>query len=256
MAKQKLRELAKEHAQGNLDREAYKKSRADLIQGILSSEIPLEEIDYPPLVQPPEPESLDDTQRKEEYQKAPTKSAEPEATTSPKQSVNTSATSEKNNSNKLLLGALGLAIVAILVVAALLLGGKDEDSAKAAADASEKAATASVEERIVATKSDKLIKEFLARKNWSANSLNTFSEQWQNLSAEEKPASQDNLAMGQLSNAIYKQFLEEQALSGLVDDDSSVKKQQQLIEFANALGISDSRLELVDESGALSSEAM
>ena len=48
MANQTLRELAKEHAQGNLDKDSYRKSRANLIQGIISASIPLKEIDYPP----------------------------------------------------------------------------------------------------------------------------------------------------------------------------------------------------------------
>ncbi|NKB39216.1 MAG: hypothetical protein GKR93_18960 [Gammaproteobacteria bacterium] len=248
MANQSLRELAKEHAQGNLDREAYKKSRSDLIQGILSSTIPLKEIDYPPLVQPPESESLDDTQRKEDYKKPPAASAEAEATTSPKPAVARSTTDDHNvkASNKLLIAVLALAIIAILVVAALLLSGKSEDSAITVPAGSTE--TGQISNASVITKSDELIKEFLAGKNWSASSLDTFREKWSNLSDEEMPSSQGNLAIGQLTNAIYKQLLEEQALSGLVDDDSSLNKQQQLIEFADALGINDNRLILSEDN--------
>ena len=248
MANQSLRELAKEHAQGNLDREAYKKSRADLLEGILSSKIPLEEIDYPPLVQPPEPEALDDTQRKEEYKKPPAKSAEPEATTAPKPSETkpTTGVAENKGSNKLLLGALGLAILAILVVAVLMLSNKGKDSRDAATNSVTSAAAETEKVSVKTAKSDKLIKEFLARKNWSAGSLDTLREQWLTLTEEETPSSEDNIALGQLTNAIYKQLLEEQALSGLVDDDSSLNKQEQLIEFAAALGISDDRLKLTD----------
>ena len=60
-------------------------------------------------------------------------------------------------------------------------------------------------------------------------------------------ASKDSLETGQLTNAIYKQLLEEQALSGLVDDDSSADKQRQLVQFAADLGIEDSRISLAEE---------
>ena len=71
MANNTLRELAKEYAQGNIDKESYRSSRAELIQGTVAETIPLKEIDYPPLVQPPEPESLDETQRKDESKSPP-----------------------------------------------------------------------------------------------------------------------------------------------------------------------------------------
>ena len=254
MAKQTLRELAKEHAQGNLDRESYKKSRAELIQGILSSEIPLEEIDYPPLVQPPEPEDLDDTQRKEEYKREPAKKSDPEATTAPKASVATESkavsdgSEQPGSSNKLLLGILGVAVLAILAVTAIaLMNGKDKNTGEAAANANSPAATTAQASVSETSETDRLIKEFLASKNWSSSQLDEFRQQWDNLDAQVLERSRDSLAMGQLTNAIYKQLLEEQALSGLVDDDSSLRKQEQLVEFAQGLGIEDNRIRLPEE---------
>ena len=72
MANQTLRALAKGYANDSLDKESYRKARAELIQGIISKKIPLAEIVYPALVKPPEPEALDDTQqRKNESNKQP-----------------------------------------------------------------------------------------------------------------------------------------------------------------------------------------
>ena len=258
MANQTLRELAKEHAQGTLDKDSYRKSRANLIQGIISASIPLKEIDYPPLVEPPEPESLDDTQRRDDYKKPPVKKAEPQAAASPEPRTGNSSTdtveSGTGATNKILFAGLALAIVAIIIVAVLALRGGDngDKSATSASAASATAAgadSAAGSDTVVetTTKARGLILSFLDKKNWSDSSLNYFLQEWAELPADDMLATKGSLAMGQLTNAIYKQLLEEQALSGLVDDDSSLNKQRQLVQFATGLGIEDSRISLPEE---------
>ncbi len=255
MANQTLRELAKEHAQGNLDKDSYWKLRANLIQGIISASIPLKEIDYPPLVQPPEPESLDDTQRRDDYKKPPVKKAEPQAAASPEPGTGNSSTdtveSGTGATNKILFAGLALAIVAIIIVAVLALRGGDngDKSATSASATAAGADSAAGSDTVVetTTKARGLILSFLDKKNWSDSNLNYFLQEWAELPADDILATKGSLAMGQLTNAIYKQLLEEQALSGLVDDDSSLNKQRQLVQFATGLGIEDSRISLPEE---------
>lgn len=210
----------------------------------------------PPLVQPPEPESLDETQRRDDYKKPPVKKAEPQAAASPEPGTGNSSTDTVESgaaaSNKMLLAGLALALVAIIIVGVLALtGGDNGDKSAASTAAGADSATGSDAVAKTTTKSQVLIQSFLDKKNWSSSSLDYFAQQWADLSANEILASKGSLAMGQLTNAIYKQLLEEQALSGLVDDDSSLNKQQQLVQFASGLGIEDSRISLPEEPEAM-----
>lgn len=256
MANQTLRELAKEHAQGNLDKDSYRKARAELLQGILTSKIPLKEIEYPPLVQPPEPESLDETQRKENIKKPSERKTDPDSTTSPKtpaeKATDNNNGNETGGSNKILIIGLALAIVAIIAVGILALTGEDKTGPGKTASVSTGTGTttgASDSAAKTRTQAEQMISDFLAKKNWSNSNLDDFQQQWADLPAEDIQAARGSLALGQLTNAIFKQLLEEQALSGLVDDDSSSNKQRQLVEFASTLGIEDERISLPEEAG-------
>ena len=257
MAKNTLRALAKGYADGSLDKENYRKARAELVPGIISKEIPLAEIDYPPLVQPPEPEALDDTQqRKTESKKQPAaekaKAQTPASAKSAeaKASNNVSAVNDSKGSNKILLIGLGLTVIAIIIVAVIALSG---DSSKKTTSVGTTTSTNNTT-AVVATnsKTQELIREFLSKKNWSNSTLEYFQRQWQELPADDIQASKKSLEMGQLTNAIYKQLLEEQALSGLVDDDSSLNKQRTLVQFAADLGIDDTRISLPDDMESMS----
>jgi hypothetical protein len=252
MANRTLRELAKEHALGNLDKDTYRKSRAELIQGILSATIPLQEIDYPPLVQPPEPEELDDTQRKDDPKRPPAPKAEAEAATAPKSETpnvsNNAATLDSGGSNKMLFIGLGIAVVALILLLVFAMGGNSDKQTNTATPASIDISENTISTQQTATQAQNLIQSFLSKKNWSASSLDDFMQQWAELPAGDILASKGSLALGQLTNAIYKQLLEEQALSGLVDDDSSLNKQRQLVQFASELGIDDPRISLPEEA--------
>ena len=244
MANSSLRELAKEHAQGNLDKETYRKSRAALIQGIVSHKIPLKQIDYPPLVQPPEPESLDETQRKEDNKKPPAASTSP-GNDSAENTSNDNNNNAGSGTNKILIVGLIVGVIAIIIVAVLALkgGGTSKKSGSVT-----RTGTQNIEVTRTKTKTQDLVENFLNQKNWSSANLDSFLRQ---LSPEEQLASKDSLEIGQLTNAIYKQLLEEQALSGLLDDDSSLVKQGQLVEFAEELGIEDARISLPDDVNAV-----
>ncbi len=253
MANQTLRELAKDHVNGNIDKDSYRKSRAELLQGIVSGSIPLAEIDYPPLVQPPEPESLDDTQRKSDVKTLAPKKSKPKAegkteaaASKPAEDTGSSADSE-TKPNKILFVALGLAVIGIIIVAVIAMTGDSAEPPTPTSSASTDdyaGADAATPVAETTTQAQALIRDFLGKKNWSDSSLDYFLQQWAELPAGDTSSSQDSLEMGQLTNAIYKQLLEEQALSGLVDDDSSLNKQRQLVQFATELGIEDTRISL------------
>jgi len=250
MANKTLRELAKAHALGELDKETYRKSRAELIQGIVSATIPLLQIEYPPLVQPPEPEALDDTQRKDDLKKPPVKN-EPATATSPAEAkktarpANHAAGPNRTGSNKMLIISLAVAIVAVIILALIALsGGGTSEPANTSNSVSAENAADSIAAPQTRTQAQTLIQNFLDKNNWSSSSLDDFLQQWDGIAAGDMLASRGSLEMGQLTNAIYKQLLEEQALSGLVDDDSSLIKQEQLVQFAAELGIDDPRIRL------------
>jgi hypothetical protein len=259
MANQTLRALAKGYADDSLDKESYRKARAELIQGIISKKIPLAEIDYPPLVQPPEPEALDDTQqRKNESKKQPAaEKAKPQTPASAKSeeakpSNDVSTVDDSEGSNKILFIGLGLTVIAIIIVAVIALTGdssKKTTVARTTAANDKPGGTAVVATK---TKAQELIREFLNKKNWSSSTLEYFQQQWADLPADDIQTSKDSLEMGQLTNAIYKQLLEEQALSGLVDDDSSLNKQRLLVQFATEFGIDDARISLPDDIESMS----
>lgn len=252
MATHSLRELAREHARGNLDKNAYRKARAELLQGIVAETIAVEENDYPPLVQPPEPESLDDTLRRDEHKKVSAKqaAARPEPASTP--TADAPRASEGKSHKSLLAGLLVVVVVTITGIV-ILVGGDDADTTRVtpAVSASDTVDTTATVPTPTASRAVGLLQDFLDAQNWSATNLENFLQQWQTLPEDETVAGRTSLEMGQLTNAIYKQLLEERALSGLVDDDSSVSKQRQLVQFARQLGIDDERLSVAEEMDAM-----
>jgi len=267
MPQQSLRALAREFARGNLDRTSYRKQRAELLQGILSGTVKLEEKDFPPPVQPPEPESLDDTQRREDHKTQSGMPADPEAAT-PRRPAGAPPAPAAGPGEKGKAAGSGsrtrwmIVSVVVVVLLAVVFGAMMRDNGEEAGDtravasadkgemesrsqsqAADAAETGGGAQTDAAT-TDTLIRDFLERKNWSTESLDAFRSAWESLPRAERLASRESLALGQLTNAIYKQLLEERALSGLVDDDSAVKKQRHLVEFAAALGIDDPRIRL------------
>ncbi|MFQ5660578.1 MAG: hypothetical protein ACE5GZ_09130 [Gammaproteobacteria bacterium] len=218
-----LRSLAKSFAKGEIDKERYRHARTELINGILSGEIPLPVNDYPALVKPPKEESLEVTERRPEKKKrAPiVTDSEPQP---PSHSLN-------------ILWLLGgaIAITAILIAALLLTGHKTapgnnvNSTAIPAADSLLKQTTAA----------QTLIQVFLNDNNWDETSLNEFLLKWRELSEEQMEAVKNSVELIQLSNAIHKQLLEERALSGLAGADGAMSKQQQLLAFAKQLGIEE-----------------
>lgn len=242
-----LRQLAKEHAEGSLDRDSYRKSRAEYLQGLVSGEISLQEIDYPPPVKPPEPEALDTTERREEAKRPAKPAAQaPAEATAP--AANPPAGQAEPGSNRGVFIGIAIALSVIILLAFSFMGGEEEQASGSSPQAPVKTgkeqtfAPASAEG--AGDEVQQLIQSFLDKNNWSADSLQQFQQHWTGLASQQLSAARNSPALGKMTNAIYRQLLEEQALAGLVDDDSSLNKQRQLVEFARSLGIEDERFKL------------
>ena len=93
----------------------------------------------------------------------------------------------------------------------------------------------------VSTVGEVLIGKFLNEKDWSDKNLNKFVASWTALSQQDKDAVTGTNRMQRLKATIYDQFLKGKALAS-IDAEKAIEKQQKLIDFANAIGIVDSRL--------------
>lgn len=244
-----LRQLAKDHAQGSLDKDSYRKSRAEFLQQLVAGEITLEEIDYPPPVKTPEPEPLDTTERREEVKRPAKPAVEAPADAAPATAAGDVAPEEQGSNRGIFIGIA----IAVLVVVFLAFSFMAEDEQEQGTTRPGAATQRGPEKPVAATSVEKaggeaqqLIESFLEKNNWSTDSLQQFQQDWNDLANDELAAAENSPVLGKMTNAIYRQLLEEQALAGLVDDDSSLNKQKQLVEFANSLGIEDSRFKLPD----------
>ncbi len=88
-----------------------------------------------------------------------------------------------------------------------------------------------------------LIADFLTEKNWTEDSLDKFITAWSALTYDEQDSAKQTKRMQRMHDSIYKQFLEEKALES-IDSEKAIMKQEKLLEFATAIGISDSRLSI------------
>ena len=251
MSQATLRKLAREYADGSLAKEDYRKSRAELLEGILSGKIELKVNEYlPPVVskdddvldittdKPPKKENSDITQ----FGTADSSAASAPATQAPASPE--PQASPSNDKQKLIMigGAAGLVLI-IAVIVVLLPESKDTSANK---NTTKKLVSTeqSVPVNTSPGKAQNLIQEFLEKKDWSETSMNRFRIQWQSLTTEQQAAAKGTVQLGQLTNSIYKKLLEERALSGLGDDEEVLNKQRKLVQFAESLGIKDSRISL------------
>jgi len=243
MPQMTLRQLARAYAEGELDKDSYRERRAELIAGILAGDIEVPEFEnLPPVHPPPDDATFEQaTERRPQKKKA----ADPPRDVTPSPTPPTKPRRSAGKPRRLALIA-GI-IAACLILAALLvfyLGNGTADEGAPAEDA----ASAGNMDTATATAGQKLIAAFLRDKTWTDQRLTRFVDDWQALSDQEKNAMAGTVAMGQLSNAIYKQLLEEQALSGLKNGGAARERQRRLVKFAHRIGINDPRIALPHSS--------
>ncbi|MBF8268944.1 MAG: FGE-sulfatase protein [Gammaproteobacteria bacterium] len=226
MAETTLRSLAKAYSKKNIEKAAYREARAKFINGVLSGELSLTVNDYPPLIRAKADTTTETTVRKQEKKKrALTEAAISEQ---PPQPV---------KFNKGVMAAAIAAVVILAVIGMFIITGDKEEAIKAGGDAAEVSTPAKPNEAQI------LIRDFLAQRNWAINAnLDAFVLKWQALPADTRNNILDTLELNQLTNAIYKQLLEERALSAIGNATDATNKQLKLIEFARQLGINDPRI--------------
>lgn len=243
MSNQTLRDLAKDYAKGAIDKETYRKSRTELVTAITSGNVTLTANNYEPPLMPVE-EELDVTETVQRDRDV-TAFTDTNTKESPSQNPATVQTDKKSPLVFIIVSAV---IVMLLIIAVFLFYPKPPGSTLPPPVpekiSMEPIATAQNNDADVMTANmagEFLIADFLTEKNWHEESLDRFLESWQSLSLEEQESAKQTKRMQRMHDSIYKQFLEEKALAS-IDSEKAIMKQQKLIEFATAIGISDSRL--------------
>jgi formylglycine-generating enzyme required for sulfatase activity len=239
MPRMTLRQLAKAYAKGELDKDSYRQARARLIEGILAGEIPLQENNY----RHPSSGKSDESARRRTQNKKPADHPPmwpaPPKTTTP---------GEKRKMPLIGMSLLGLVFISLLVLYLAYPRSEDTPQGGTAAFETNAATTANN------TAGRTLIAAFLQKRSWTKESMKDFVADWRALPQEARKAAAGSVELGQLTNAIYKQLLAEQALSGLDNGDEAEKKQRQLVKFARSIGIDDPRISLPESGNAPPSE--
>ena len=251
MSEQTLRGLAKSFAKGTIPKESYRKSRTELIRNIISGKVNVKAIEYDAPLKPPndiEDAITEGISRDATQITAPKQRPKPDSV-APKTKQNVTPV-ESNKKSPFVFISVSAVIVSSLIIAVVLFYPKPPELSQSdSSDASSTSTT--INNQSTTTESttndsagaESLIGSFLNEKDWSENNLSMFIDSWSALTQEEKDAANSTKRMQRLKDSIYKQFLEGKALAS-IDKEKAITKQQKLIEFASAIGITDSRLKL------------
>ena len=244
MTEKTLRALAKDYANGVLDKDAYRKARDTLICGILSGDTPVVANEFRP---PLQAQDLNSTFEKTAIQMVvPPKEKEPRPTTEfvppPKSEMFTEAKTRGSSLKLYILPGIVVAAIAIVILGLVL--SVPDDTTLLATDNSD---VLPVEQTTIAehnVSASELIEGFLNSHDWSEEQLQQFISHWNNLTPDELAKGLTPPLSIRLANAIYKQLLEERSLFGIGNDDAIIARQQTLVDFAEGLGMDDPRLQV------------
>ncbi len=250
MSKQTLRGLAKDFAKGAIGKDVYRKSRTELVQGIIAGKISLTSIDYEA---PLKPTNELESAITEGIKRDKTEITSPQQTRKPKSNsvpppVKQNVSSKKNKKSPFIFILVSFIIVLSLILTVILFYPKPPESETVKISVSSDNKTVTVDDMTATTidesaAGETLMANFLSENSWDEESLDKFIASWSELTAAERNSANQTKRMQRMNDSIYKRFLEGKALAS-IDIDKARVKQQQLIEFAYALGINDSRLTL------------
>ncbi|MGE0483432.1 MAG: SUMF1/EgtB/PvdO family nonheme iron enzyme [Gammaproteobacteria bacterium] len=218
-SKDTLRGLSRGYAVGDIDREAYRLQRRELIGAVVAGERELVPFSAPapesPTVFPYEDDEGDTTQ-----EIIPAVAAD----------LGTNAAA----------GGRGplLAVVIVALCAAIGIGWWLWRPAAAPAPAASPAAA----QHETAPAPDPVAR-FLAVNVWNLDSLNGFVAEWQDLDAAARAELVEHGALRRLGDAVLAQIAGETALMDLGDPRDALDAQERLLDFADRLAIDDARLE-------------
>ena len=243
-----LRELAKEYAQNVIDKDSYRKSRSELIQGICSGEIDVEKHEYlAPLKT--FPEELDDTTEnmvtqiinpaKKAQETSEKSQAKTESRPAPKPTSAKASSSGTFNRKNIFIGTGAIIGLCIIILIVLLFPVTDKSL-------STDTSSSNVSKVALSSAGQSLIIGFMQQKNWSQENLESFATSWQQLSDQELTIASTSPEMKRLTNIIYQQLLDERALLSLGDIENAVANQRLLVDFAEQLGIDDKRFTVTE----------
>src|SRR3990172_6985610 len=246
MTNQTLRTLAKDYANGTLNKEAYRKSRDELLAGVLSGDIPLPVNEYRP---PLRAQDLDSTFEKPSIEPVPpqqdmepiTEFVTPPSKRGPPIIAGKSRPGSPLKHDIALIAVVTIFFIAVLIVVMSVLEEDGQPTNRDNITDSDPGQTPPALQNQSATE---LMEEFLQRRNWSNESLQQFTAQWNNLIPDDQASGLASPLSIQLTNAIYKQLLEDRALFGTGDDDAIMARQHALVDFAKGIGIDDPRLKV------------
>jgi hypothetical protein len=249
MTNQTLRSLAREYANGNLSKEAYRKARDELLAGVLAGDIPLAVNEYRP---PLRTQDLDSTFEKNSIQPdspqpgSLQQEIEPvtEFVTPPARREPPIASKRPGSPLKHYIAVVTVVSILCIAVLIIVMPVPGEFGQPTNQDNITDSAQVQTTPALQNQSATELIDEFLQRRNWGNESLQQFTMQWNNLGPDEQASAQNSPFSIQLTNAIYKQLLEERALFGIVDNDTVMARQHALVNFANGIGIDDPRLKV------------
>jgi hypothetical protein len=233
-----LRGLAKAYATGILEKDKYRKDRTSYIEAVLSGAVAIHPAETPVQAK---------LERTGEI---------------PIDRINRAVTTDVIDINitpepgplKANLGLIIGGVAALLVMVIIVMFATSGDDNASATPQEQSSVVAPPVMDTPRTAAQNLIASFLAKNSWSEAAMVAFLTEWEVMPEPEKTSIGNTIELGQLANEIYKKLLEERALSGIGNPETSRAKQQQLVEFAANIGINDPRISLPDQpatSGAV-----
>ncbi len=265
MAEKTLRELAKDYANGVLDKDTYRSERDHLLIGIIANEISVKANEYRPLSKS---QDLDRTMEKTEIRPFKNPPAqEPVTAVVTPEIIPDSATSDwkESDSENFFTSKLffAIAIIVIIFLGYLIFKPEKETQSTETPVSTAEVPSETISEEMsepavsipAATETSghqsvaaSLIESFLNENSWTDESLQTFKNQWTSLSYEEQADELVSPMKSRLANAINQKLVEEKALLALGEDSELVQeRQQRLVDFAAEIGINDPRLKVSTE---------
>ncbi|MEX2523333.1 MAG: hypothetical protein WD750_00090 [Gammaproteobacteria bacterium] len=252
MSDKTLRQLTRAYAKGDLDRDQYRKARAELINGILAGDITVPEKDYAP---PVKPRSVEDTVEEVTERKSREKNpdgypeTEPARKKPPYPEERSQAAPAATGNLPLWVGVAGVIVIAGLVYILLPDSSRENDASPGTAEpTADSGNTAETTPEVATSEARNLVRAFLQERSWTRESIESFVSTWQTLPVDQRQAVRGSVEMSRLGNAIYKQLLAEKALSNLDDGNLALEKQKLLVNFAREMRIDDPRITMPAET--------
>ncbi len=252
MAEKTLQQLTRAYAQGELDKENYRKARASLINDILSGEVEVPDKTYPTPIHPrAQDNTFEEVTERKLREDRQANEAIPEPGARRKAAPPPPEEPVRNSTMRVKTGPLlaGLAVVIVLPVLIyfLLPASSTPDTDQGGGEtAPDESATSS--QAAASSEASDLIRGFLQDRVWTKTRIESFLSTWQTLPVDQRQSVRDSVEMSRLANAIYKQLLSEKALSDLDNSGQAQENQKLLVNFAREMRIDDPRITLPAET--------